>query len=419
MQDRFKALRTLNVRRYFAGQAVSMIGSMMQMVAQGWLVLRLSGSATALGSTVALQWLPLLVLGSWGGAIADRVDNRKLLMTTSAISASLACGLGVMTTTGVVTVHWVQVFAVALGFVTPFEQPALKAFIYELAGPADVANAVALASMLPAVARLGGPAIAGALIGAVGIDWCFYANAASFLFVIVALASLRVQGLHERRSANREKGQVRAGLAYVWRTPLIRRPIAVMFVAGLLAYNFSTMMPNMAKFVFHVGAGKMAGAMAASAIGGLLGGLTAAGLRNTTFRTLSAASLGFGASLLAFSLAPNYPAWVALSFVIGISSSLFQVIHTTMLQRNTEPAMLGRVMALNGIGFMGTTPFGALLSGWLTAHISGRVPFSLGGSALMGCALFLWMGVTPGPTRRFVRRAAPLPASVSSASTVG
>ena len=384
---RFQSLRVRNFRVFFAGQSVSMIGSFVQIVAQAWLVLKMTDSGTTLGVVVALQFLPLLILGPWGGVLADRFDNRRLLLTTSFASLCCASGLGVMVIADRVTVVWVGVFAFALGLVGPFERPAAQAFLFELAGPGDVANAVALNALLAPLSRLIGPAIAGVMIATVGTGACFFVNACSYLVVIGALLKLNRSAMFARRQGSRAKGQLREGLRYARQMPVIRATLILLFVAGTLAYNFQTTVPAMTKFEFHRGASGLATAQVLSAVGALAAGLVIAGVRVPNLRHLSIAGSLFGALLVAWGFLPTFTSWALFGCVVGMVSTSFTTLIQSVLQRETEPAMLGRVMSLFSIGFFGTTPIGALISGWLISALSPRWPFYIGGLVTMVAAV--------------------------------
>lgn len=383
---RFQSLGVPNFRVYFIGQSISLIGSFVQIVAQSWLVLKMTNSGTTLGVIVALQFLPLLVLGSWGGVLADRFDNQRLLLATSFVSLCCAAGLGTMVVAHRVTVIWVGVFAFALGMVGPFERPAAQAFLYELAGPGELANAVALNALLAPLSRLIGPAIAGVMIATIGTGACFFVNAISYVVVIGALLRLDRAAMFARRQSSRLKGQLREGFEYARRMPVIRATLIVLFVAGTMAYNFQTTVPAMTKFEFHEGATGLAFAQVLSAVGALIAGILVAGLRAPTVRHLALAGTVFGFLLVAWGFLPTFASWAIFGCAVGTVSTAFTTLTQSVLQRETEPAMLGRVMSLFSIGFFGTTPIGALISGALISALSPRWPFYVGGLATMVAA---------------------------------
>jgi MFS family permease len=282
----FHSLRVRNYRLYFFAQAVSQSGTWMQSVAQGWLVLHLTGSALLLSVTVALQFGPVLFIGPWGGLLADRTDKRKLLIATQTIMTVLAVVLGVLTVTGVVRVWMIFVLAALNGVANGLDNPARQSFVIEMVGPDDVANAVALNSVVVNASRVIGPAIAGVLIVTVGLASCFLVNAGSYLFVIVALVAMRPSELRRGRPLSRKGGQLRAGFAYVWHTPELRVPLTMMALVGTLGYNFSILLPLMARVAFHRGAGTYGALVVAMGVGALAGGLYAAARARPSRRLL-------------------------------------------------------------------------------------------------------------------------------------
>ncbi len=385
---RFRSLKNPRFKVFFIGQAVSSIGSFVQVVAQAWLVLELSNSGNALGVVTALQYSPLLVLGPLGGVIADRFDNRRLLVATTAASMLLAAGLATMVASARVTVVWVALFALALGVVAAFERPAAQAILYELCGPDDLGGAVALNALLLPVSRLVGAALAGILIAVVGLAACFAANAMSYLFVLSALVWLLGQALHPRRRATPGRGQLREGLRYARDTPAIRKTLIVLFVAGLFAYNFATTVPAMVKFEFKSGAGGLAFAQSISALGAVIAGLVIAGFRHPRVRHVAIAAASFGALMICWGFVPTLVWWSLFGIVVGCASTSFTMLVQTVLQRESDPAMMGRVMSLFSIGFFGTTPLGALMAGFLISAFNARWPFVVGGIVTLVVASF-------------------------------
>jgi len=393
---RFAAFDNRNFRLYFVGQTISSVGSWLQSLAVTWLVLEITNRSDRLGIAMALQFLPMLVLGAPAGVLADKVDNRRLLLATSTASGLVALTFGVVVATGHVTIWWIYVLTMLLGLALAVERPAMQAILFELVGPELLPNAVAANGTINSVSRLVGPALAGVLIATVGIETCFFINAASYLVVIAALLALRSSELVTRPLIGRAKGRLREGFAYVRANPDVRRPLLVMTVVGTVAYNFQTTFPSMVRFGFHRGAGAVGTAMSVSAIGSILGGIYIAGIKPHPRRTLAIALAGFAAALLALALAPGYWPFVATTIVLGFASASFQSVNTVVLQQATEPSMQGRVMALHQMAWFGSTPIGALLMGWVIQVSSPRVPFALGGLAALLCAL----AVTGRPARR-------------------
>ena len=384
--SRFAAFGNRNFRLYFIGQTVSSIGTWTQSLAVVWLVLELTNRADRLGIATALQFIPMLLLGAPAGVLADKIDNRRLLVTTSAASGLLALAFGVVVATGNVTIWWIYALTLLLGFVLAVERPAMQAILYQLVGPELLPSGVAANSTINSFSRLIGPAIAGVLIATVGVNACFFINAASYLVVIGALVALRSSELVSRPLVGRAKGKLREGFAYVRSHPEVARPLIVMSVVGTIAYNFQTTFPSMVRFGFHRGAGSVGTAMSVSAIGSIIGGIYIAGVKPHPRRTLAIALAGLAAGCLALSITPGFWPFVAVSVVLGFASASFQSVNTVVLQQATEPAMQGRVMALHQMAWFGSTPIGALLMGWIIQISSPRVPFALGGLAALVCA---------------------------------
>ncbi|MEP7114116.1 MAG: MFS transporter [Ilumatobacteraceae bacterium] len=383
---RFAAFENRNFRLYFIGQTISSIGSWTQSLAVIWLVLEITNRSDRLGVATALQFLPMLLLGAPAGVLADKIDNRRLLVATSIVSGMLALTFAVVATTGHVTISWIYALTMLLGLVLAVERPAMQAILFQLVGPELLPNAVAANSSINAVSRLIGPAIAGALIATVGVATCFFINAASYLVVIGALVALRSSELVARPLIGRAKGKLREGFAYVRTHPDVARPLLVMTVVGLVALNFQTTFPSMVRFGFDRGAGSVGTAMSVSAIGSIIGGIYIAGVKPRPRRTLAIALVGFSAACLALSVAPGFWPFVAMSILLGFASASFQSVNTVVLQQATEPSMQGRVMALHQMAWFGSTPLGALLMGWVIQVSSPRVPFVLGGISALLCA---------------------------------
>ena len=399
--ERFAAFHHPNFRRYFAGQVISSVGTWLQALAITWLVLDLTGRSDRLAVAVALQFLPLLLLGAPAGVLADRVDNRRLLLATSAVAAVIALAFGLVVSTGHASLGVIYALTFLSGLVLAVERPAMQALLYQLVGRDDLPSAVAANSTIMSVSRLVGPALGGAMVAVSGVASCFYANSVSFVVVFVALASISRGRLIPRPTVARAGGNVRAAVAYVRQRPDVRRPLVVMAVVGLVALNFQTTFPSMVRFGFDLGAGAVGTAMSVSAIGSILGGIYAAGITPSPRRTLALVLVGFVGMLVMFSAAPNYLTFVLLGIPLGFASACFQSVNTVAVQQATEPSMQGRVMALHQMAWFGSTPIGALAMGWVIQATSPRVPFVLGGTAALVCAAALlhvaWPRLTAAP----------------------
>jgi MFS family permease len=406
----FRSLRVRNYRLYFAGQLVSVSGTWMQSVAQAWLVVHYlapHGSVGVdLGITTALQFLPMLVLGSWGGLVVDRLEKRRLLFATQAAAGSLAVILGILVTVGegpagIAQLWQVYLLALGLGIVNLFDNPARQTFVIEMVGPIDLPNAVSLNSIVMNGARVVGPAIGGILIVTVGLGTCFFTNAVSYIAVIVALALMRRSELHRTEPVQRAKGQLREGLRYAWRTTDLRDPLLLVFVVGLLTYNFTVILPLLAQETFHGGAGAFSALTSVMAIGAVVGGLVVANRGNPSLQRLSIIGIAFGVAVGAVALAPTLAVALVLVAFMGAFSISFIATANSTIQLRVDSAMRGRVMALYAIGFLGTAPIGAPLVGWISQTSSPRVAMLVGSVAAVGMS-----AITLARHRRDVRMAA-------------
>jgi MFS family permease len=407
----FRSLSVRNYRLFFIGQLVSNTGTWMQSVAQAWLVLRLTGSGVDLGIVVALQFLPVLLLGVWGGVIADRVDKRRALLVTQASMAVVAGLLALVTALGVVTLGMVYVAAVLLGLTAVVDTPVRQAFVSELVGPAEVANGVALNSAMFNAARVVGPAVAAALIVAVGIWPAFAFNAVSFGAVLVALAMMRPDELFLAARVAPEKGQVRAGLRYVRQSEALFSTLVLVAVVGTFALNFTITMPLMARYAFGSGAGAFGLLTSAMGAGSMVGALVAAARSRPTLRLLVGASVAFGVLMLVAAGAPSLGFELAVMPFFGAASIIFMATANSILQLGSSPEMRGRVMALYVLVFLGSTPIGGPFVGWVAQMWGPRASVALG-----GVSCFVGAGVVAALGRRArVRSAAVAPAALEAA----
>ena len=403
----FSALSVPNYRRYYTGQAISLIGTWMQSVAQGWLVYTLTHSATDLGLAIALQTLPVLVLGPYGGVIADRVDKRKLMVVLQGAMGVQALVLGILTVIGAVKFSEICVLAVILGLNNTFENPARQAFILEMVGPDEIRNAVGLNSTLFNAARVIGPAVAGLLIASVGTGLCFLLNAASFVAVVVSLMTMDKSLLTPSIPAGREKGQVREGFRYVARTPRLVVPLVMMAIVGTLAYEFQVVLPVVAKGTFHGGAETYGFLTAAMGLGAVGGGLVTAARGRTGLRAFAIAAAFFGGAIGLAAVSPRLGFELAALVIVGWASVSFTATGNTTLQLEADPSMRGRVMSLWAVAFLGTTPVGGPLLGWIVAQSNGRVGLGVGAVSCLVAAgiggIALWrLAGSPGRLGRLL-----------------
>jgi MFS family permease len=409
----FRSLSVPNYRRYFAGQVVSLSGNWMQTVAEVWLILRLTGSGTIVGLAAALQFLPVLVAGAWGGLLADRIPKRRLLTVTQALMALPALALWGLTVSGVVATWMVLGLIFARGCVNAFDNPARQSFVVEMVGPDRVVNAVSLNSVLVHTARIVGPATAGAVIAFLGVAPCFLINALTFVAMLVALRRMDPGQLVAAPVATRERGQVRSALRYVLATPALRIPLAMMAIVGTLSFNFQVLLPLLARFTWHGNASAYAALTAAMGLGSVGGALASSARGRVSPRILTVAACGFGSLMLLAAVAPTFPLQLAALVPLGAMSVTFAAGVNSSLQLAVEPALRGRVMALYSVVFIGSTPIGGPIAGWLSEAAGPRAGLVLGGVAALGAGLVArraFAGATDEPSGRPVRAALRLPA---------
>ena len=375
----FAALKVRNFRLYFIGQLISVSGTWMQLMAQGWLVLQITGSSVDLGIAVALQYVPMLILGSYGGLVADRHEKRHILYFTQTSAGLLALLLGILVSTHHVHVLTVYVIAFGLGIVNLFDVPARQAFVQEMVGRDLIANAVGLNSVLMNAGRLIGPGVAAGFIAFLGTAGCFYANAGSFVAVLVALLLMRQAEFLPMRTVAREKGQLRLGLKYAFGNPLLRNVIIAVAVVGTFAYNFTVTLPLLSRTTFHENSAAHYGLlMGAMGLGAVVGGLMVARRSRPTPKMLALLMLGFGLSMSLAAFAPTVTLAEIAMIPTGAFSIALIVTANSLLQLNSSEHMRGRVMSLYSIAFLGTTPIGAPLVGLVVSWSNPRLGMFMG-----------------------------------------
>ena len=391
----FRSLRVRNYRLFASGQVVSLSGTWAQRVAQDWLVLELSdNSGVALGITIGLQFLPMLLFGLYGGVLADRYDKRRLLIGAQVAMGVLALVLGVLDVTGIVQLWQVYVLAFLLGLASVVDTPVRQAFVIEMVGPDDLPNAVSLNSATFNLSRIIGPALAGLAINAVGTGPVFLANAASYVAVVCGLLAMRDSELFEARRVARAKGQLREGLRYVRARADLLVVILLVAVIGTFGLNFQLTLALVAKQTFDKGAGSYGLLSAMLALGSLIGALATARRDGPPQRrVLFGAALAFGLCEVLVGLAPTFPVMAVLLVPTGIAVLTFTTTANATIQLSTAPEMRGRVMALYVLVFLGGTPFGAPVIGALAEAFGPRSSLLIGGgvsaAAAVAAALYL------------------------------
>jgi MFS family permease len=400
LQRTFTSLEIPNYRRYFAGQVVSISGTWMQTVAEMWLIVQLTGSGVSVGIVAGLQFLPMLLLGAWGGLLADRLPKRRLLMLTQGLMALPALTLWLLYTNGSATEWTVYALVLVRGTVLAFDNPARQSFVVELVGADRVVNAVGLNSVVIHTARIAGPAAAGAVIAAFGVGPCFAVNTLSFVAMLVALRGMDPRALEIVTPAAREPGQLRSALAYVRRTPELLVPLAMMAVLGMLSYNFQVLLPLLAHFTWHGGAGTYAALTVAMGLGSISGALAAGARGRVSPALLSGSAIAFGVLELVVAAAPTVAVQLVALAALGAVSVTFAASVNSTLQLSVAPAMRGRVMALYSVVFLGSTPVGAPLVGWLAEVAGPRAGLVLGALAALLTGLAAHAAFTRGTSSR-------------------
>ncbi|MHB8143917.1 MAG: MFS transporter [Thermoleophilia bacterium] len=384
----FSSLKIRNYRLYFIGQGISLSGTWMQSIGQAWLVLTLTSSGTSLGLVVALQFLPVLLLAPLGGVIADRFSKRRILFITQSAAATLALVLAVLVATGEIRLWMIYILATFYGLTNTVDNPTRQSFVMELAGRDSLRNAVTLNSMEINLTRVIGPAIAGVLIAGIGFAPCFFINSASFVAVLICLFLMRGEELHRTEPVRRMKGQLRQGFSYIRQTPLLRDVLIMMAIIGTLTYEFQVSLPLIAKFTFHGSANGYALLTSAMGIGAVLGGLVIAGRSRTSPWGLVGASLAFGITIVLVSLSPSLPVALAAMVLVGASSIGFTSLCNATLQLESEPQMRSRVMSLWTVAFLGSTPVGSPIIGWVGEYAGPRWAMAVGGLAALAAAAY-------------------------------
>jgi MFS family permease len=385
-RETFSSLHIRNYRLYYIGQIISTSGTFMQQVAQAWLVLELTNSGSALGIATALQYLPLLFLSPYGGIIADRVSKRKILFITQSISGFLALILGVLVATSLVRVWMVYLLAFCLGLVNVFDNPTRQTFYMELVGPENIRNAVTLYSTLVNLARIIGPAIAAAIIAAIGLAPCFIINGISYIAVVFMLGMLRTSELLTTPPVPRAKGQILEGFKYIISTPILSTTLVIMAILGTLTYEFQVSLPLIAQTTFHGDASSYAFLTAAMGFGAATGGIFFASRKGITPVKLISATLLFGLAVLTAALMPTLWLTGVVMVLVGICSINFSSLGNSILQLSSEPQMRGRVMSFWSLAIMGTSTIGGPIVGWFAETVGPRWGLALGGLAGIAAA---------------------------------
>ena len=384
----FESLRVRNFRLFFSGQLISQIGNWLTLIAQALLVLKLTDSGFALGLLAACQFGPVLVLGAWAGLVADRSDKRKLLMIVQTFAMMQSFALAFIAFMHHPAVAAIYAVAVLGGIATAFDNPARRAYVVEMVPEANVQNAVSLNSALMTGSRVVGPALAGVLITTVGYGWTFATDGLSYLAVILGLFLMRTRENRPHVVTPRGKGQVREGLRYVRTMPELFVPMVMMAIIGTFAFNFQTVMPLLVKRSLHGNTRTFTLIYSVISIGSLVGALMSARRSSVNIRHIVWAAYAFGASMLLLAITPNVPFTYPIGVLIGFSSIAFMTTSTAIVQLRSDPSMRGRVLALQAMVFLGSTPIGGPILGYVSQHFGPRTGVAIGGVSAIVAALY-------------------------------
>lgn len=383
LNNLFSSLKNRNYRIYYWGQIISVSGTFLQYLAQVWLVLKLSNSGTMLGLVLTFQFLPVLLLTSWGGLLADRYPKQKLLYITQTLSGILSLILGLLVLTESVQLWMVFVFALCLGLINSIDNPARSTFLFEMVGSEKIKNAISLWTILISSTRIIGPAIAGIIIATIGIGECFIINAASFIAVLIALFMIRESELHTVPPVAAARGQIKEGLKYVRSTPILFNTLIMMAIIGTITFEWPVSMPLFAKFILNGDAAVYSAITVALGIGMLIGGFANASSSNSSQRRMVYTALLFGIAVI-ISAFTSTLLWATIAFIfVGMFSMAFLNLSATILQMNTDSKMRGRVMALWSMAFLGSTAIGGPLIGWIGEVFGARWTLIVGGIAAL------------------------------------
>ncbi|REE75494.1 putative MFS family arabinose efflux permease [Rhodococcus wratislaviensis] len=396
----FVSMRNRNYRLYFVGQLASQAGNWMQTVAQSFLVLELTDSSTQLGLTVAARYLPIFLIGPWGGLAADRFDKRVILAATQSAASVLALIFALLVITHSTPLWAIYVLATALGLVNVIDVPARQSFISELVRPDELGNAVTLNSITINAARLFGAALGGLVASVLGLAVCFCLNSVSYLVVLVTLFWMDRSQITASRRAPRERGQIRSGFRYVRETRELLVPLIMVAAVGALAWEFQVTLPLVAKETFGGGAGLYGTMMAVMSAGAVVGGLVTASRPTDRARSLAVAAAGWGVALTAAALAPNLAVEFAALLFVGYGSITFNALGRTALQLGARADMRGRVMALWMTAWAGTTPIGGPVVGWIGEAAGARFSLLAGGVPTIAVGLLCYPALARIDARR-------------------
>ena len=381
--ETFRSLHTCNFRLFFSGQLISQVGNWLTLIAQTLLVLKLTDSGIALGGLAAAQFGPVLVLGPFAGLVADRSDKRRLLLIVQSLAMAQSFCLAALVFSGHASVLAVYGVALLGGLTVAFDNPARRSFVVEMVPEDDINNAVSLNSALMTGSRVIGPALAGLLVTTVGFGWCFLLDGVSYLAVLAGLWLMDPTKLRQAPVARRGRGQVREGLRYARSVPELWIPLVMMAVVGTLAFNFQTVIPLFTRRDLAGSDVTFTLLMSTVSLGSLVGALATARRKRISVSAVSVSAVGFGLAMALLAVAPNQPSAFAIGLLVGLASIAFMTASTAIVQINAAPSMRGRVLALQAMVFLGSTPIGGPIVGTIAQRFGARYSILLGAVAAL------------------------------------
>ncbi len=386
--DTFRSLTIRNYRLFFIGQLTSQAGTWMQMIAVIWVTLQVTDDGFALGMVSAAQFLPVLIFGPWGGVIADRVDHHRFMLGTQVAFTAIAAAFTALILADQLNIWAIYVLSLAFGFVTAMDNPVRRALVVDLVGPDDVPNAVALNSSLMTGSRVIGPSIAGALITGVGVEWCFIVNFVTYLAVLFALARMDRSKIRSSPKIAKSGGQLREGFRYVWNEPKLRLPIMLLAVIGTLAFEFQVTLPLFAERALGGNDTTFTWLYSVMSLGSMIGALSIARRRDVSTHLLAWAAIWLGVSMGLLALSPNFAIALVAVVPVGIATIVMISGANAGVQLRTTPEMRGRVLALTAVVFIGSTPIGGPIAGWVSERFGATAGIWLG--AVASAAAGVW-----------------------------
>lgn len=417
MSSTFQSLRHRNARLFFVGLLVSNVGTWVQLTAMGLLVYRLTGSSFEIGLATALQWLPMLVIGAWAGGFADRRRKYRLAIITQCLLAAQALATAVLDLTGAINMPLVYVLSLVVGVINAIDNPARRGFVTELVAPDEISNVVALNTAVMTGSRIFGPAITALLVGPLGTGWLFLVNAISFSAIIVSLLAIRASELFPAPIAPRGGTPVRDGLRFVRSSPTLLAAFVVFAVVSTFGFNYNVALPKLADERW--GSDQYFGwVLAVSSLGSVAGSLLTAGRKPVTMRWFAGMIGLLGVSGIAMSWAPNAGLAMVAAIPLGLGGAAMVTSMNAITQSQCPPEMRGRILALTAVAFLGSTPIGGPITGWVGDHVGAEWSLAYGSIiSLVAFAGFVWwaLGRYPDRTRFSAARSIIAPATIGPA----